>query len=136
MVVVNLVGVVGDVTETENAVVAGELRHLSSDGKVSLSDHIHRGVVVNGTELVGKVGLSEHLVRLLANEGVKVTRLRVGPVVQVLLEMKRNGRSSDILGLRILDRGVSALVDGVGAVARGITYKKGAEVRTRNNGAR
>lgn len=121
MVVVDLVGVVGDVTEAENAVVASEGRHLSSERKVGLSDHIHSREVEDGSELVGEVRFSEHLVRLLANEGVEMARTRVGPVVQVLLEVERDVGASDVLGPRVLDRGVSALVDRVGAIARGVT---------------
>lgn len=119
--VVDLVGVVGDVAKTQNAVVAFERRHLSSDGVVGLSDHVHGWIVRGSSKLVGKVGFSERLIVFGADKRVKVSRLVVRPVVQVLLEFERSDLTRGVLGSRILHRGVSALVDGVGAIARAVS---------------
>lgn len=123
MAVVDLVGVVGDVTEAENAVITSEGRDRASDRKVGLSNHIHSGPVRDDAKLVVEVGLGQVLNGSAADEGVEMAGLAVGPVVQVLLEVERDYGASNVLGSRILDRGVSALVDGEGAVARGITCR-------------
>jgi ethanolamine utilization microcompartment shell protein EutS len=86
MAIVDLIGVVGDITKTKNAVRALDIWHRSSDGVVGLSDHIHGGIVICGSKEVGEVRFGQVLSAVGANKGVKVPRLCVGPVVQILLE--------------------------------------------------
>lgn len=124
MVVVDLVRVVGDVTETENAMGAGDIWNGASDRKVGLMDHIHGRVIKNLSNFVSKVRRREHLVGVGANVRIKVAWLEVGPVVQVLLEGDGDRGSSLVESARILYARVTALVNGIGAITRGITYLK------------
>lgn len=122
MAVVDLIGVVGDITEAKNAMRAVDLWDGAMDGVVRLCDHIHRRVIRRPSYIVSKVRRLQNLVILRRNIRIKVARIAVRPVVQVLLKLDRDGRSCLINCLRSLYRRVSTLIYGEWPITGRITW--------------